>query len=202
MAFDRATVGFEEAVWSREVLGPAEKGDNEGGTETAFRLNVENGGTVVATFPFSGNADEGQLSFQIGDSIVILEKDTQWSWGKLVRTGEEGWTPNNYVQSMFKPLPGVHELQMVIKIKKAREEAIERGGNPDEAEARIRREMEEGNQVASEGDTVVQQGGVDVGQGQNFGGAQDPNQLAWPGGMEIGGYNQIQVRVTACVYPL
>ncbi len=214
MVLDRASEGFEEAVWSREATGVPEKiGYEEGGMEAAFRLNVENGGTVVATFPFLGNTDEGQLSFQIGDSIVILEKDTQWSWGKLVRTGEEGWTPNNYVQSTFKPLPGIHELQMKMRIKKAREEAIDKGENPDEAEARVKREIMEGNQDTSEKDAVAQQEGnlslqygeAGVGQGQYFAGVQDPNQPSmWPGGMEAyGGYNQIEVRtnnfVCVCV---
>ncbi len=205
----RVAEGGEEAVWSKEASAVPEKEGEEEKLEAAFRLNVENGGTVVATFPFLGNPDEGQLSFQIGDSIVILEKDTQWSWGKLVRTGEEGWTPNNYVQSIFKPLPGMHELQMKMKIKQARAEAIEKGENPDEAEARVRQEMGEGTQggdsgavVQQEGDFSLQQGGADVGQGQYFGGTQDPNQLAWPGGMGVGGYNQMEVREqynTLCV---
>jgi SH3 domain len=110
-------------VWSRESTGedqPASSGAAAMSLDAAFKLTVENGGVVEATFPFFGDPEGSQLSFQIGDSIKVLQKDELWSWGQLVRTGEEGYFPHNYVQATYKPLPGMHELKQKMAIKRAR----------------------------------------------------------------------------------
>lgn len=39
--------------------------------DAAFKLQVEEGATVSATFPFFGDPEGGQLSFQIGDHIEV-----------------------------------------------------------------------------------------------------------------------------------
>mmetsp|Transcript_13018 Transcript_13018/g.19450 ORF Transcript_13018/g.19450 Transcript_13018/m.19450 type:complete len:942 (+) Transcript_13018:153-2978(+) len=131
-----------EGVWSRETAGDnGQNNVNEMSMDAAFKLTVDEGGIVEATFPFHGDPEGSQLSFQIGDTIKVLQKDELWSWGQLIKTGEEGYFPHNYVQGTFKPLPGMHELQMKMAIKRAREEAIENGLDPDAAELAIVREM-------------------------------------------------------------
>ncbi|CBJ29090.1 pleckstrin homology (PH) domain-containing protein [Ectocarpus siliculosus] len=133
-----AAQGVQGEAWSQEAAGQQMSGDGPPNVDAAFKLQVEEGATVSATFPFFGDLAGGQLSFQIGDNIKLLQKDELWSWGKLEKSGEEGWFPHNYVQASFQPLPGMHELQQRILIKKAREEAIARGEDPDAAEALIR----------------------------------------------------------------
>ena len=54
-------------TWSEEPTGPAP----EGNVDAAFKLQVEEGSTVSATFPFFGDVEGGQLSFQIGDHITV-----------------------------------------------------------------------------------------------------------------------------------
>ncbi|CAM9537785.1 unnamed protein product [Chrysoparadoxa australica] len=121
-----------QAHWSTE---PAEQEDDGGGGQDAMlKLGADVGSCVEATFPFSGDPEGDQLSFQIGDTIKVLEKDELWSWGQLVKNGKEGWFPHNYVQAAFQPLPGMHELKQRMLIKKAREEAIANGEDPDAAE--------------------------------------------------------------------
>eukprot|EP00903_Cladosiphon_okamuranus_P017118 g15771.t1 len=135
-----AAGGGGEGAWSEQTAAAAAgpgSGDGPPNVDAAFKLQVEEGATVSATFPFFGDPTGGQLSFQIGDHIQVLQKDELWSWGKLEKSGEEGWFPHNYVQAAFQPLPGMHELQQRIRIKKAREEAIARGEDPDAAEALI-----------------------------------------------------------------
>ncbi|CAM9414469.1 unnamed protein product, partial [Hapterophycus canaliculatus] len=138
MSFGGAPVpdAGEGGVWSQEAAGPV-SGEGPPNVDAAFKLQVEEGAIVSATFPFFGDPAGAQLSFQIGDNIKVLQKDELWSWGKLEKNGEDGWFPHNYVQASFQPLPGMHELQQRIRIKKAREEAIARGEDPDAAEALI-----------------------------------------------------------------
>ncbi len=51
--------------------------------------NLEEDGSIVkARYPFDGNPEMLQLSFNIGDKVMILRRDGRWSWGKLVKTGE------------------------------------------------------------------------------------------------------------------
>lgn len=63
-----ATVG---AAWS-QAAGPG-SGDGPPNVDAAFKLQVEEGATVSATFPFFGDPAGGQLSFQIGDHIKVGE---------------------------------------------------------------------------------------------------------------------------------
>lgn len=42
--------------------------------DAAFKLAVEEGASVSATFPFFGDPAGGQLSFQIGDHIKVGEE--------------------------------------------------------------------------------------------------------------------------------
>ncbi len=51
-------------------------------------LEEETGSIVKARFPFHGNPEMLQMSFRIGDEILILQKEDRWSWGRVVKTGE------------------------------------------------------------------------------------------------------------------
>lgn len=57
-------------AWPQEAAGPAETAPDPN-VDAAFKLQVEEGSTVSATFPFFGDPDGGQLSFQIGDHIKV-----------------------------------------------------------------------------------------------------------------------------------
>lgn len=73
--------GGGAGVWSQEAqaAGHGEGGavGERGGAEqpptvdAAFKLQVDEGATVSATFPFFGDPEGGQLSFQIGDTIEV-----------------------------------------------------------------------------------------------------------------------------------
>jgi hypothetical protein len=111
--------------------GGVEVEDQEGATQhrikNPYQLDAREGGTVEASFPFKGNKDLLQLAFGIADSIKILRKDENWSWGRNERTQEEGFFPHNYVQSTFQPLPGMHELAAKIARQRQKQEAAESG---------------------------------------------------------------------------
>ena len=44
----------------------------------------------IADYPYASQ-NEGELSFEEGDSIQILSSDGDWWFGQLIRTNEEGW---------------------------------------------------------------------------------------------------------------
>ena len=55
---------------------------------------------VTAIYPYKGNSDERELSFEFGDIVKIIniiEKDPQWAWAEL--KGVKGYIALNY----FKP---------------------------------------------------------------------------------------------------
>lgn len=59
-------------AWPQEEAGRPSGGGGEPSTvDAAFKLQVEEGATVSATFPFFGDPEGGQLSFQIGDNIEV-----------------------------------------------------------------------------------------------------------------------------------
>lgn len=62
-------------AWSQEAAAAAAAGPGSGdgppNVDAAFKLQVEEGATVSATFPFFGDPTGGQLSFQIGDHIKV-----------------------------------------------------------------------------------------------------------------------------------
>lgn len=69
-------------AWSQEAMSSGAgvatgsvSGDGGGAepptVDAAFKLQVEEGATVSATFPFFGDPEGGQLSFQIGDHIEV-----------------------------------------------------------------------------------------------------------------------------------
>lgn len=60
-----------DGAWSQEAAGMTSGGSAEPGVDAAFKLQVEVGATVSATFPFFGDPSGGQLSFQIGDNIQV-----------------------------------------------------------------------------------------------------------------------------------
>lgn len=62
--------GGEGRVWSQEAAGPV-SGEGPPTVDAAFKLQVEEGAIVSATFPFFGDPAGGQLSFQIGDNIKV-----------------------------------------------------------------------------------------------------------------------------------
>lgn len=52
------------------------------------------------SFPYTAEA-EGEISFEIGDIVVIHEKDPSGWWsGLLERTGESGWFPSDFVDEI------------------------------------------------------------------------------------------------------
>ena len=71
-----AMTGDGGAAWSQQAAaaGPV-SGDGDGppNVDAAFKLQVEEGATVSATFPFFGDIAGGQLSFQIGDHITVRQ---------------------------------------------------------------------------------------------------------------------------------
>lgn len=64
-------------AWSQEAAAAAGPGSGDGppNVDAAFKLQVEEGATVSATFPFFGDPTGGQLSFQIGDHIKVGENE-------------------------------------------------------------------------------------------------------------------------------
>lgn len=67
-----AAQGVAEAeAWSQEAAGQQMSEDGPPNVDAAFKLQVEEGATVSATFPFFGDLAGGQLSFQIGDNIKV-----------------------------------------------------------------------------------------------------------------------------------
>lgn len=64
--------------WSHAAAAVGEPasggGDGPPNVDAAFKLQVEEGSTVSATFPFFGDIAGGQLSFQIGDHITVSSK--------------------------------------------------------------------------------------------------------------------------------
>lgn len=62
-----------DGAWSQEAAEPGHGGgeapEANPNVDAAFKLQVEEGATVSATFPFFGDLEGGQLSFQIGDHI-------------------------------------------------------------------------------------------------------------------------------------
>ncbi|CBJ27191.1 expressed unknown protein [Ectocarpus siliculosus] len=95
-----------------------------------YELMVQPGATVTASYPFRGEESLQQLSFAVGDEIRVKQKEDMWSWGVLVRGGNEGWFPHNYVGTTFKPLPGIHE--MAAKLKARNEKAAAAKAREDE----------------------------------------------------------------------
>lgn len=69
-------------AWSQEAVGPA-AGEADPNVDAAFKLQVEEGSTVSATFPFFGDPEGGQLSFQIGDHIKVngVWRERKWDDG-------------------------------------------------------------------------------------------------------------------------
>lgn len=73
-------LGGAGGAWSQEAISGAGAADGSGGgdgqqnVDAAFKLQVEEGATVSATFPFFGDPEGGQLSFQIGDHIEVREQ--------------------------------------------------------------------------------------------------------------------------------
>lgn len=63
----------EVGALAQESLGPS-AGGSDPNVDAAFRLQVEEGSTVSATFPFFGDLEGSQLSFQIGDHITVRRK--------------------------------------------------------------------------------------------------------------------------------
>lgn len=63
--------------WPQEAAaaGPTGSGDGPPNVDAAFKLQVEEGATVSATFPFFGDPIGGQLSFQIGDHIKVGQRE-------------------------------------------------------------------------------------------------------------------------------
>ncbi len=70
-----ALAGEGGAGWSQAAAGEPASGGGDGppNVDAAFKLQVEEGSTVSATFPFFGDIAGGQLSFQIGDHITVSE---------------------------------------------------------------------------------------------------------------------------------
>lgn len=66
--------GGEGGVWSQEAGGAA-SGEGPPNVDAAFKLQVEEGAIVSATFPFFGDPAGGQLSFQIGDNIKVRTRE-------------------------------------------------------------------------------------------------------------------------------
>lgn len=62
-------------AWSQEAAVEPAPGGPDSNVDAAFKLQVEEGATVSATFPFFGDPEGGQLSFQIGDHIKVSERD-------------------------------------------------------------------------------------------------------------------------------
>ena len=62
-------------AWSQEAVAEPAPDGADANVDAAFKLQVEEGATVSATFPFFGDPEGGQLSFQIGDNIKVR-------WGK------------------------------------------------------------------------------------------------------------------------
>jgi transglutaminase/protease-like cytokinesis protein 3 len=52
-------------------------------------------GIFAADFAYS-SGNEGELSFQEGDNIRILNSDGEWWFGELIRTKEQGWLSPAY----------------------------------------------------------------------------------------------------------
>lgn len=71
-----AAGGEGGGAWSQEAAAAAGPGSGDGppNVDAAFKLQVEEGATVSATFPFFGDPTGGQLSFQIGDHIKVGEE--------------------------------------------------------------------------------------------------------------------------------
>ncbi|CAM9567969.1 unnamed protein product [Phaeothamnion confervicola] len=63
-----------------------------------YQLDAEEGAVVDVCYPFKGDAELEQLTFAVGDKVRLVRKEEQWSWGRLERTGAEGWFPHSYVQ--------------------------------------------------------------------------------------------------------
>lgn len=78
-----------DGAWSQEaaagVTQPAAGNGGGGGepptVDAAFKLQAEEGATVSATFPFFGDPEGGQLSFQIGDHIKVSDTSFQHAGG-------------------------------------------------------------------------------------------------------------------------
>ncbi|CAM9716920.1 unnamed protein product, partial [Choristocarpus tenellus] len=113
---DGAAVVREENGGEKEVVAAPQM-------TNPYKLDVETGATVTASYPFQGDDELKQLSFTVGDRITVVEKEEMWSWGKLEKGGKEGWFPHNYVGSMFKPLPGIHEMAAKARERRERQEA-------------------------------------------------------------------------------
>ncbi len=62
--------------------------EQAGHVRTPSDIEEEEGSIVKARYPFNGNPEMLQMSFNIGDEILILQRDDRWSWGKVVKTGE------------------------------------------------------------------------------------------------------------------
>lgn len=67
-----AAAGESGGAWQEAAAGPG-SGDGLPNVDAAFKLQVEEGASVSATFPFFGDPAGGQLSFQIGDHIKVGE---------------------------------------------------------------------------------------------------------------------------------
>jgi len=68
--------------------------------ELKINLFIFKNQEVTAIYPYKGNSEERELSFEYGDIVKIIniiEKDPQWAWGEL--KGVKGYIALNY----FKP---------------------------------------------------------------------------------------------------
>lgn len=89
MSYDGAGAGGQPSSmdgngsWSQGAAEQTQQQGGEQGVDAAFRLQVEEGGTVSATFPFFGDPGGGQLSFQIGDTIKVRRDNRQWGVRRL-----------------------------------------------------------------------------------------------------------------------
>lgn len=70
MSFGGIPISDAGGVAREGGAGPV-SGDGPPTVDAAFKLQVEEGSTVSATFPFFGDLAGGQLSFQIEDRIKV-----------------------------------------------------------------------------------------------------------------------------------
>eukprot|EP01125_Pyxidicula_operculata_P018833 TRINITY_DN673_c0_g1_i2.p2 TRINITY_DN673_c0_g1~~TRINITY_DN673_c0_g1_i2.p2 ORF type:complete len:135 (-),score=32.95 TRINITY_DN673_c0_g1_i2:170-574(-) len=100
---------------SSSFTSASARGVEQDASSNAFKKRA------IANWDFEGNKELMQLSFKIGEEIIVLDEDDQgWWWGRL---GEnEGYFPANYCE-IIKPNikhneninPNIKSLQNQLK---------------------------------------------------------------------------------------
>lgn len=86
---------------------------NAGSGEVAAVVVPANAKKYRAVFDFEGDAENDELPFKVGDTIVVLEEDESGWWTAQDVRGNTGVIPHNYIEELKWFMSRLREWQVV-----------------------------------------------------------------------------------------